>query len=432
MKKRSAYKLAAVFCAALLCASCGSDIEPNSILPSPDTASDYSQNTPNIDDVIASPSGQATSAADAGASDSVFSADEKNEKAKEEEKLTGESTAHLICVGDNLIHDNIYNEALSAGGGKEYDFDAMYELAEPYIERADVAILNQETLVNDAFEPQSYPVFSTPTAVGDKAVELGFNVISMCNNHVLDKGTEGLISSLDYWDSKNVVHYGAYRSTEDSEDIRTFEANGITFAFLGYMEHTNGITLDSDSGKVVYLSQEDVIKRQIEEADEIADVVVVSCHYGTEVVHDLNTQQTELTPKLVEWGADLIIGTQAHCVSTCGYLDKPDGGQAFVYYGLGNFFHTMYDRHSAAGIMGDMDVVKDNATGEVTFENVKAIPFISHFEADYYDGPWYNCKVYPYAQYTDELFARNFNDGVSRQSVDECLSVIPEEFLAIE
>ena len=82
--------------------------------------------------------------------------------------------------------------------------------------------------------------------------------------------------------------------------------------------------------------------------------------------------------------------------------------------------------------MGDMDVVKDNATGEVTFENVKAIPFISHFEADYYDGAWYNCKVYPYAQYTDELFARNFNDGVSRQSVDECLSVIPEEFLAIE
>ncbi|MBQ1903625.1 MAG: CapA family protein, partial [Ruminococcus sp.] len=40
-----------------------------------------------------------------------------------------------------------------------------------------------------------------------------------------------------------------------------------------------------------------------------------SCHYGTEITNELNTQQKTITPKLVEWGADIIIGTQAHALS---------------------------------------------------------------------------------------------------------------------
>lgn len=56
---------------------------------------------------------------------------------------------------------------------------------------------------------------------------MGFNVVSMSNNHVLDQGEEGLISSLDYWDTKGIVHYGAYRSQEDADTIKTMEVNGI-------------------------------------------------------------------------------------------------------------------------------------------------------------------------------------------------------------
>jgi len=356
------------------------------------------------------------------------------ENKKPEKKDLPSYTCSLICVGDNLIHDNIYNEALKLGGGNRYDFTKAYEHVTKYIEDTDIAIINQETLVTDDYGPQSYPCFASPTAVGDKAVDMGFNVISMCNNHVLDMGADGLISSLDYWDTKDVVHYGAYRSAEDAEDIRTMEVNGITFAFLGYMEHTNGFYLNGDVGEVIYLEEEDRIKAQIEKADKLADVVVVSCHYGTEIMNELNQQQTELTPKLVEWGADLIIGTQAHTISTCEYMDKPDGSQAFVYYGLGNFISTMYDVKSLVGIMGKLNVVKDPDSGVITFENVKAIPVISHFEADDYYSDWYNCAVYPYAEYTDELFAKNYvsYDGFNRESVEQCLSYIPEEFLSIE
>ncbi len=355
------------------------------------------------------------------------------EESSKPKEPTGTTSARLVCVGDNLIHDNIYLEALEKGGGVEYDFSYCYEHVKKYIEGADVAVLNQETLVTDYCQPSTFPTFATPTELGDEVVDdLGFNAISMANNHVLDKGEEALISSLDYWDSKGVVHYGAYRSQEDCENIKTMTVNDITFAFLGYTEHTNGFSLSGDGAQVIYLSDEATIERQIRQADEIADVVVISCHYGTEILNELNDQQITLTPKLVEWGADLIIGTQSHTVSTCEYLDKPDGGQAFVYYGLGNFISTMYDTKSLVGIIGDLEVVKNYDTDEITFENVKAIPIISHFEAQSYNSNWYNCTVYPYAEYTDELFLRNYVSGFTRDSVEACLSYIPDEFLSIE
>lgn len=338
----------------------------------------------------------------------------------------------LLCAGDNLVHDNIYNEAWKNGGETHYDFTYAYRNIAPYLADTDIAVVNQESLVTDAFAPSSYPYFATPTANGDHLVDMGFNVICMANNHVLDNGADGLMSSLDYWDSKEVVHFGAYRSEADSENIRTMEVNGITFAFLGYMEHTNWITLDGDEGKVVYLNEEDVIERQVRAANDMADVVVVSCHFGTEIENELNSQQIEMAPKLVEWGADLIIGTQAHTVNTCGYIDKPDGGQAFCYYGLGDLISTVYDVKSPVGMLGKLNVIKDPESGAISFENVKAIPMISHFEAEDYNGDWYNCTVYPYKDYTDELIARNYIDGFSRQSIENCLSYIPDEFLSIE
>ena len=167
----------------------------------------------------------------------------------------------------------------------------------------------------------------------------------------------------------------------------------------------------------------------------MADVVVVSCHYGTEISNELNDQQKAITPKLVEWGADLIIGTQAHALSTSEYLDKADGTKAFVFYGLGNFLNTMDDKNSVIGLMGKLNVVKDKNTGKVSFENVKCIPVISHFEGANWESDWYNCTIYPYAKYTDELFAKHYvaSHGFTRSYVDSVLSTyVPKEFLSIE
>ncbi len=76
--------------------------------------------------------------------------------------------------------------------------------------------------------------------------------------------------------------------------------------------------------------------------------------------------------------------------------------------------------------------MKDPSSGSISFENVKAIPLVQHYEADSFDSDWYNCTTYPYAEYTDELFARNFITEFTRQEAENCISYIPDEFLSIE
>lgn len=56
----------------------------------------------------------------------------------------------------------------------------------------DVNWLNQETLVNDAFDPSGYPMFSTPGDITDALYDIGFRVFSLSNNHSYDKGAAGI------------------------------------------------------------------------------------------------------------------------------------------------------------------------------------------------------------------------------------------------
>ena len=341
-------------------------------------------------------------------------------------------TVHLVCAGDNLIHSSIYKQAkrrAEANGEDGYDFDYVYEKVEKYLDGADIAILNQETIVTDELEPSDYPRFCSPADLGEKMIEMGFNAFSLSNNHILDRGEEGLLATLRFWDShEGIIRYGAYRDEEDMNNIRTMEVNGVTFAFLGYMEHTNGLSLPSDSEcKITYFDELDLIEQQVRRADEIADVVIVSAHYGKETINEQTQTQLDLTQKLVEWGADLIIGTQPHTAQGMEYIQKPDGSNAFVFYCLGNFVSAQSYELTMVGILGDLDIVKNMDTGEVTIENVKAIPIITQYGYNYS-----NIHIEPYATYTEEMLEDHGCDGFDQDTIDYVLSFIPEEFLAIE
>ena len=338
-------------------------------------------------------------------------------------------TVRLLCAGDNLIHTPIYRSAHEVTGGNGYDFMPSYKHLGTLISDPDLAILNQETIISDDFAPDTYPFFCTPSEMARDMIALGFDAFSVSNNHVLDKGEAGLISTLNFWRNTypGVPVYGAYLNEDDMNDIRTLEVNGITFAFLGYMEHTNGLSLPPDSQcRVTYLSQEELIEQQIRRAAEIADCVVVSAHFGIEVSNIITVQQYKLSQKFADWGADIIIGTQPHTIQSMEYLDAADGRKAFVFYCLGNFISTMDNPLSMAEILGEITVTKQPGECTVTLSDPEAIPLVDHYDRAYsYVG------VYPLDQYTPELAAAHAVEGVS---YEQLLSLfrqnIPEEYFS--
>ena len=203
----------------------------------------------------------------------------------------GDTSIHVVAVGDNLVQQCVYQSAQAhSNDGTSYDFDYCYDNIKPLI-NGDLNIINQETLIcGDGFEVSGSNFnFNSPVELGDAVVGMGFNVITMCNNHLLDKGESGLNGCLNYWDQKmqqypDILACGVYRDYVDMQQhIRTKEFNGKTVAFLSYTENTNGYSLpDNSELEIVYTSQEDIIQQQIAAAKEIADVVVVTCHWGVE------------------------------------------------------------------------------------------------------------------------------------------------------
>ena len=338
-------------------------------------------------------------------------------------------TVRLVCAGDNLIHTPIYRIAHEVTGGNGYDFTPAYEHLGTLISDPDLAILNQETLITDDYEPSTYPSFATPTEMAKNMLDLGFDAFSISNNHVLDKGENGLISSLNFWRETypGVPVYGAYLNEDDMNDIRTLEVNGITFAFLGYMEHTNGLSLPAGSEcRVTYLSQENLIEQQVRRAAEIADCVIVSVHFGVEVTNIIMDYQVEMSQKLADWGADLIVGTQPHTIQSMEYIDTADGRRAFVFYCLGNFISAMDNPLSMAELLGEITVTKQEGDHTVTLSDAEAIPLVNHFDRSYsYVG------VYPFKDYTTQMASVHAIPGVSYEQLRGLFrDNVPEEFLS--
>jgi len=322
-----------------------------------------------------------------------------------------DKVAHVVSAGDNLIHYSVYknaeNYALQRGEDVQYDFRPLYENVKYIVEGADLAIINQETIISQSNEihgGEGALIFNSPPEVADAVIDLGFDVVTMANNHLLDMGASGLEESIKFWNQKasenNLTVLGAYLNEEDANNIRIREVNGIKIAFLAYAEHINGFSIPDDSPlRVVMNSEEDVIERQIKEASQLADAVIVSAHWGVEDTHLVSDDRIELANKMVNWGADVILGCHTHTAETMEWIQRDDGSKGFVYYSMGNFICAQTDNFNLVGEMPEFDIVVDGATNEMRLENVKCIPTIVHYD----DGEFSNMRVYPYSKYTPEL-----------------------------
>ncbi len=160
------------------------------------------------------------------------------------------SRVSFVAVGDNLIHDVIYQQAQQRSDNGTYDFRYAYEKIAKYIEEPDVAILNQETIISTEHGVSSYPCFNSPVELGEEMLKIGFDVFNIATNHSLDKGESGLISAINYWKGKKAITTGAYLNMKDFT-IPTNTVNGVTFAYLGFTEQTNGLSLPSDTEVVL-------------------------------------------------------------------------------------------------------------------------------------------------------------------------------------
>ncbi|MEG0693440.1 MAG: CapA family protein, partial [Oscillospiraceae bacterium] len=270
-----------------------------------------------------------------------------------------DTTAGLIGVGDNLIHEALYAQAKRRAGGKGYDFTFAYENVQDIIQNADVASINQETVMADIYQPSAYPMFNSPSELGEHLEKIGFDVINQANNHTLDKGEKGVLATIGFWTTQDAKLTGVYKDIEDYEQIRMITKNDITFSFIGMTELTNGLSLPPDSEVILMrTSDEEKIKERIQKAKSISDVVVVNVHWGVEYTHNPSEFQKEMAKKMIEWGADVILGHHPHVIQPIEYIERSDGTKGIVAYSLGNFISAQNRGDRMIGGMLDVAITK--------------------------------------------------------------------------
>lgn len=338
------------------------------------------------------------------------------------------SSVSLVAVGDNLIH----NTLISAGEQEDgsLDYSSFYENIKNDISSADIAVINQETILGGSeFEYTGYPVFNSPWEIGMAAIDAGFDIFTCATNHSLDKGYAGIEQECAFFDQHpEVVHVGTNDSEEDYNSIIYYEKNSIRFAILNYTYGTNGIPIPESSPWCVNMMDKEKITADVNAAKQNADVIIVFPHWGTENSTSVSDYQREYVQLFSDLGVDIVIGTHPHVLQPVEWVEnETTGKKMLVYYSLGNFISHQTSLNQLCGGMAEIKIEKKN--GEISITSAKLVPVVCWYKSS---GDKYEFSVYKLSDYTDSIadsHAQRSNGATPDYFSEYASDIVSDEFL---
>ncbi len=328
----------------------------------------------------------------------------QNQDSDQQTSAYPESSITLCMVGDVILHQRILDASATAEG---YDFNGLFANTASEIQKYDIRIVNQETIMGGPDLGYSgYPAFNTPYEEADALVHAGFNVVLQASNHALDKGQSAVQNCLHYW---NTIHpdtavLGIHDETEFSRKMLIYEKNDLRVAVLNYTYGTNQYQEEVISGLLsdeVSFWDPMLVQEDIQEAQEQADYVVVCPHWGDENDTSISEEQEEWTELFLEWGVDLVIGTHPHVLQPVETFKRKDGHEMLVYYSLGNFISNQEEKYGNVGAMAQVVIAKDE-NGLAYTEDYGVRPLVTH---ESYDGDSFT--TYFLDEYAEEMAQQN-------------------------
>jgi len=218
-------------------------------------------------------------------------------------------------------------------------------LAKPVLDffhSADHVVANVEGALIDAVDDGSRGVFfhSMNPAATKVLKNMHADIWSIGNNHTMDAGKEGVISTRKIAADMGCRTIGAgLNDTEASEPVYLDEAGGIGMFCVSYMNEC--IPATATEPGIFRWDDLDYIKRRIDEIKAKCRWCVVVSHGGEEFTSLPSPYTRDRYLKFLELGADVVVGHHPHVPENYELFDD---GKA-IFYSLGNFiFDTNYQR----------------------------------------------------------------------------------------
>lgn len=263
----------------------------------------------------------------------------------------------ILFAGDLMQHEEQLKNARGSDG--TYSYSYYYKHIKKTVQEADIAVANLETpLGKSGFG--GYPAFCAPDSFLYAALDAGFDVMLLANNHCFDKGKKGVMHTLAVLDSTKTLHCGLYRNQKEREERYPLliNHNNTRIVLLNYTYGTNGI--EAPAPVVVNRMDKKVMAKDIARAKEMrADYIIACMHWGEEYLSIAPRQVKEMADWLIEQGVDHIIGNHPHVIQPIEIRDdKETPDRHAVVYSTGNLVSNMTKRGRDGGIMVRMNLRK--------------------------------------------------------------------------
>lgn len=199
----------------------------------------------------------------------------------------------------------------------------------------DLTVVNLECVPSDLGEPLDKAfVFRCPTEALPSLAANGVEVANMGNNHSGDFGKQALVDGRAQLLAAGVAPVGAGKDLGEAGSPALFEINGWKIAVIGFGGVAPNDTWYATEDRAGMRSGDhnDQMVEAVRAADEVADLVIVTIHWGVELDTTPRPDDIQRAEEMIAAGADIIFGHHQHRL---GPLEMVDG--AAVFWGLGNF-----------------------------------------------------------------------------------------------
>jgi poly-gamma-glutamate synthesis protein (capsule biosynthesis protein) len=257
----------------------------------------------------------------------------------------------LSFTGDIMMHIPVKNCAARANrtdpekkislNNEGYDF--LFERIRPTLLKSDLVLGNMEFPVAAPYTSEPW-IFNCPKSVLPAMKLAGFTLVTIANNHMLDQGADGAITTMKNLRESGLPFIGAGASEPEARQGLVLERKGVRVGYIAYTGVSNyPIPKNRKDLAINWFYDEEKVKEDIRAMRTRCDYLVLSVHAGVEYDHQPQARDGMLMKKYLDEGADIVIGHHPHVLQPVERYRTVDGRDTVICYSLGNFISNQRD-----------------------------------------------------------------------------------------
>jgi fucose 4-O-acetylase-like acetyltransferase len=275
-----------------------------------------------------------------------------------------EKAIRISYIGDLiLLKDQVISAKNNITG--KYEFDEMFKNTWDYLQKSELSIgvyegpsAGNKTSYSTSNYGDGIPLYlNFPDEFAKSVKKAGISLVTTANNHLLDRGINGALRTIDILNQNNITHTGSYRSSNEKSQLLVLNISNIKFAILSYTSSVNLENIEKLYEKYPYLTSfipklnnkyyNEIlieIKNDFKKARNAKpDYIVVLAHMGSEFSDSTDIFQKKWNKIFSELGADIILGDHSHHVQPLEQL-----GNTFIVNCPGNFANSYIKKNGDA------------------------------------------------------------------------------------